>query len=59
VKVGSQVKEAPFWMSAANVLLALICILAGIFFTPIFKIWISPAAEALARGIQQVLMWGL
>ncbi|MGQ9800288.1 MAG: complex I subunit 5 family protein [Candidatus Saccharicenans sp.] len=54
-----QVKEAPFWMSAANVVLALICILAGIFFTPIFKTWISPAAEALARGVQQVLMWGL
>lgn len=55
----SQVKEAPFWMSAANVVLALVCILAGLFFTPIFKTWISPAAEALARGIQQVLMWGL
>lgn len=54
-----QVREAPFWMSAANVVLALICILAGIFFTPIFKTWISPAAEALALGIQQVLMWGL
>ncbi|HAR35377.1 MAG TPA: NADH/ubiquinone/plastoquinone (complex I) [Acidobacteria bacterium] len=53
------VKEAPFWMSAANVVLALICILAGIFFSPIFKTWISPAAEALARGVQQVLMWGL
>ncbi len=54
-----QVREAPFWMSAANVVLALVCVLAGIFFTPIFKTWISPAAEALARGIQQVLMWGL
>lgn len=54
-----QVREAPFWMSAANVALALVCILVGIFFTPIFKTWISPAAEALARGIQQVLMWGL
>lgn len=54
-----QVREAPFWMSAANVVLALVCILAGLFFTPIFKTWISPAAEALARGIQQVLMWGL
>lgn len=55
----SRVREAPFWMSAANVVLALVCILVGIFFTPIFKTWISPAAEALARGIQQVLMWGL
>lgn len=54
-----QVREAPFWMSAANVVLALVCVLVGIFFTPIFKTWISPAAEALARGIQQVLMWGL
>jgi multicomponent Na+:H+ antiporter subunit D len=52
-------KEAPFWMSAANVILALICILVGIFFTPVFKTWISPAAEALAQGIQHVLMWGI
>jgi hypothetical protein len=46
-------------MSAANVILALLCLLVGIFFTPVFKIWISPAAEALARGVQQVLMWGI
>ncbi|MGB9765236.1 MAG: complex I subunit 5 family protein [Candidatus Saccharicenans sp.] len=55
----SHIKEAPFWMSAANVILALICILVGIFFTPVFKTWISPAAEALARGVQQVMMWGI
>jgi multicomponent Na+:H+ antiporter subunit D len=54
-----QVREAPFWMSAANIILALICLLVGVFFTPVFKTWISPAAEALARGIQQVLTWGL
>ncbi|MDY0231737.1 MAG: proton-conducting transporter membrane subunit, partial [Candidatus Saccharicenans sp.] len=54
-----QVREAPFWMSAANIILALICLLVGIFFTPVYKTWISPAAEALARGIHQVLMWGL
>lgn len=53
------IKEAPFWMSTANVILALICIFVGIFFTPVFKTWISPAAEALAKGIQQVLMWGI
>jgi hypothetical protein len=46
-------------MSAANIILALICLLVGVFFTPVFKTWISPAAEALARGIQQVLTWGL
>jgi len=55
----SKIKEAPFWMSAANIILALICILVGVFFTPLFKTWISPAAQALARGIQQVLMWGI
>jgi NADH:ubiquinone oxidoreductase subunit 5 (subunit L)/multisubunit Na+/H+ antiporter MnhA subunit len=54
-----QVREAPFWMSAATIILALICLLVGIFFTPVYKIWISPAADALARGIHQVLMWGL
>jgi len=53
------IKEAPFWMSAANVILALVCILVGIFYSPVFKAWISPAAEALARGIQQVMMWGI
>lgn len=53
------IKEAPFWMSAANVILALLCILVGIFFTPVFRTWIGPAAEALARGVQQVLMWGI
>jgi multicomponent Na+:H+ antiporter subunit D len=54
-----KIKEAPFWMSAANVILALLCRLVGSFFTPVFKIWISPAAEALARGVQQVLMGGI
>jgi len=53
------IKEAPFWMSAANVILALLCLLVGIFFSPIFKTWIAPAADALARGVQQVLMWGI
>ena len=54
-----QIKEAPFWMNAANIILALLCLLVGIFFSPIFKTWIAPAADALARGVQQVLMWGI
>lgn len=53
------VKEAPFWMSAACVILALVAILIGVFFTPFVKTWISPAADVLAKGIQHVLTWGI
>ncbi|MHB8095613.1 MAG: complex I subunit 5 family protein [Candidatus Aminicenantales bacterium] len=54
------VKEAPFWMLASNVILGLLCIGIGIFFSLTIKTWIQPAADALARGIQLTLgTWGI
>ncbi len=54
------VKEAPFWMLASNVILALLCIGVGIFFAATIKTWIQPAADALAKGVRSVLAsWGI
>jgi multicomponent Na+:H+ antiporter subunit D len=53
------VKEAPFWMSAATVLLALLVIGLGIFFSTFIKSWIQPASDALAQGAHFALgSWG-
>lgn len=49
------VREAPFWMTAATVILALICIAIGVFFTLTIKSWIQPASDALSRGVQMTL----
>ncbi|MBN1938539.1 MAG: NADH-quinone oxidoreductase subunit M [Candidatus Aminicenantes bacterium] len=46
----SKVKEAPFWMTAASVLLALLVIGTGLWFATVFSSWIQPAADALAKG---------
>ncbi len=54
------VKEAPFWMTASTVLLALLCIAIGVFFSVTIKSWIQPAADVLADGVQTVIRsWGL
>jgi multicomponent Na+:H+ antiporter subunit D len=54
------VKEAPFWMTAATVLLAALCVAIGIFFSFTLKSWIQPAAGVLAAGVQAVIRsWGL
>ena len=54
------VKEAPFWMTAATVLLAALCVAVGIFFSFTLKSWIQPAAGVLAAGVQTVIRsWGL
>jgi multicomponent Na+:H+ antiporter subunit D len=45
------VKEAPFWMSAATVLLALLCIVTGLVFPFVIHSWLQPAADVLGRGI--------
>ena len=45
-----KVKEAPFWMTAASVLLALLVIGVGLWFATVFSTWIQPAADALAKG---------
>ena len=53
------VKEAPFWMSAATVLLALLVIGLGLFFSTVIKTWILPASDALDQGIHLALgSWG-
>jgi multicomponent Na+:H+ antiporter subunit D len=52
------VKEAPFWMSAALVLLAVLCVGIGIFFSAVIARWVQPAAGVLADGTQFLLRWG-
>jgi multicomponent Na+:H+ antiporter subunit D len=54
------VKEAPFWMTAATVLLALLCLGIGILFASTVTTWIQPAADVLSDGVQAVTgSWGL
>ncbi len=45
------VKEAPFWMSAATVLLALLCIVTGLAFPFVVRSWLEPAADVLGKGV--------
>jgi multicomponent Na+:H+ antiporter subunit D len=54
------VKEAPFWMTAATVFLALLCVGIGILFASTVTTWIQPAADVLADGVHAVTgSWGL
>jgi multicomponent Na+:H+ antiporter subunit D len=53
------VKEAPFWMTAATVLLALLCVGIGILFASTVSTWIQPAADVLADGVRAAAgSWG-
>ena len=53
------VKEAPFWMTAATVFLALLCVGIGILFSSTVTTWIQPAADVLADGAHAVIgSWG-
>ena len=53
------VKEAPFWMTAATVLLAVLCVGIGILFASTVTTWIQPAADVLADGVHAVTgSWG-
>jgi multicomponent Na+:H+ antiporter subunit D len=45
------VQEAPFWMTASTVILALLSIGIGIFFSSVTKSWIQPASDVLVKGI--------
>jgi multicomponent Na+:H+ antiporter subunit D len=45
------VKEAPFWMSAATVLLALLCVVTGLVFPFVITSWLQPAADILGQGV--------
>ena len=47
-----EVREAPFWMTAATLALALLCIVTGVLFALMVKDWIQPAADVLANGVQ-------
>ncbi|MCX6559808.1 MAG: NADH-quinone oxidoreductase subunit M [Candidatus Aminicenantes bacterium] len=47
----AEVKEAPFWMSAATVILAVLCLALGLFFSSVVSTWIQPAADGLAKGM--------
>ncbi|MCJ7643743.1 MAG: hypothetical protein MUP28_04605, partial [Candidatus Aminicenantes bacterium] len=54
------VKEAPFWMLASNVILALLCVGIGIFFSLTIKTWVRPAADALSQGVRLAFgSWGM
>jgi multicomponent Na+:H+ antiporter subunit D len=44
------VREAPFWMTTASVVLALLVIGAGILFAAVLRSWIQPAADVLTKG---------
>jgi multicomponent Na+:H+ antiporter subunit D len=55
----SGVKEAPFWMTLATVLLALLCVGIGILFSSTVSTWIRPAADVLADWVHAVTgSWG-
>jgi len=45
------VKEAPFWMSASTILLALLCIAVGLAFPVVIHSWLQPAADILGKGV--------
>jgi multicomponent Na+:H+ antiporter subunit D len=46
----TNVKEAPFWMTATTVALALLVLGVGILFAAVLSSWIQPAADALTKG---------
>ena len=49
------VKEAPFWMSASMVLLALLCVVTGLVFPFVISSWLQPAADVLGQGADVAL----
>jgi multicomponent Na+:H+ antiporter subunit D len=49
------IKEAPFWMTASTLILGLLCIAIGIYFSTIIKDWLQPAANVLSAGIGNAL----
>jgi len=44
------VREVPFFMLCAMVLLALLCIAAGVFFPPFLELVVKPAAQVVLEG---------
>ncbi len=51
----NNIKEAPFWMSASMIILALICIAIGILFPIIIKSWLTPASNILSAGVNYAI----
>ncbi len=51
----NHVREAPFWMSFAVLLLGTICVLIGLLFPLVILGWIKPASDALTAGISQAI----
>lgn len=49
------VREASFWMSAAAVVLALLCVAVGLAFPFVVGTWLQPAADALGQGASVAL----
>ena len=52
------IREAPFWMTAATVILALLCLGVGIFFAAVLKSWVQPAADVLSQGVTAMISRG-
>ena len=50
-----EVKEAPFWMTLSTVILGLLCIALGVFFSLTIRSWIEPAGAALTAGAQALM----
>ncbi len=49
-----EVREAPLGMTLSTVILGLLCIAIGIFFSLVIKSWIEPARDALTAGVQML-----
>lgn len=49
------VREAPFWMTFASLLLAATCVLIGLLFPLVILDWIQPAAGVLTAGISHAI----
>jgi len=52
------VHEAPFWMTASTVVLALVCLAVGVLFAATITSWVQPASDALSQGVR-VMLGGL
>jgi multicomponent Na+:H+ antiporter subunit D len=52
------VREAPFWMTASTVVLALACLAVGVLYSMTITSWVQPASDALSQGVR-VMLGGL
>jgi multicomponent Na+:H+ antiporter subunit D len=54
-EIWKDVKEAPFWMTASTLILGLLCIATGIFFSIMIHSWLKPAVDILSTGTAHAL----